>query len=338
MKKTLLFFVFAFSFLTVFPQSIDKNSKDIDNLKYEIEIIKRDQNNYEIEKNLLRETFSSNYQTVNIIVTIILGVFSVIGFLGLRSIGSINKEYQNELRDLKKLKLELEEKIAETITEQRRLTSKYSEIDQVNEEQTKKIKILELLEKAGSYMNHHDFSTSLNYLNLAVEIDKTNIPALRQRSYCYWQMDNYSDAIKDLEEILNLDANDKGSKANLLELYLITAQKNKYDKYIENYFVALSEKENSSVLKYYFKIFRKYINGDDIRMEVESYANQIQDNENKRRVDWGFDDVQRYLRHQEKNKNTLIFSMFVKLIIGNINKEQFFNAIKDENILTTAST
>jgi hypothetical protein len=40
---------------------------------------------------LLRETYSSNYQTVNVVLALILGVFSIIGILGIRDIGQIRK-------------------------------------------------------------------------------------------------------------------------------------------------------------------------------------------------------------------------------------------------------
>ena len=66
--------------------------------------IRRDQLNYRIERDLLKEAFSSNYQTINIVIAIILGVFSVIGFLGIRDIGTIRRQYFNELNKLNDLR------------------------------------------------------------------------------------------------------------------------------------------------------------------------------------------------------------------------------------------
>ena len=48
--------------------------------------IRRDELNYQIEKDLLKETYSSNLQTLNLVLTIVLGLFSIIGFLGIRDI------------------------------------------------------------------------------------------------------------------------------------------------------------------------------------------------------------------------------------------------------------
>src|SRR5437764_14025284 len=51
--------------------------------------VRRDQLNYQIERDLLKETYGSNLQTINLVLTIVLGAFAVIGYLGVRSIGTL---------------------------------------------------------------------------------------------------------------------------------------------------------------------------------------------------------------------------------------------------------
>ena len=62
--------------------------------------LKRQENNeqnYKLEKDLLKETYSNNYERINIVITIILGVIGILGYLGIRDISSIKKEYEKEL-------------------------------------------------------------------------------------------------------------------------------------------------------------------------------------------------------------------------------------------------
>src|SRR6185436_8138681 len=77
-------------------------------LENDIREVRRDQLNYQIERDLLKDTFSSNYQTVNIILAIVLGLFTVIGFLGIRDIGTIRKDFLIELDKLGDLRKDFE--------------------------------------------------------------------------------------------------------------------------------------------------------------------------------------------------------------------------------------
>jgi hypothetical protein len=51
-------------------------------LERSVKEVRRDQLNYKIERDLLKETNSSNIQTINIVIAIVLSIFSVLGFLG----------------------------------------------------------------------------------------------------------------------------------------------------------------------------------------------------------------------------------------------------------------
>ncbi|MDP2861618.1 MAG: hypothetical protein Q8N95_02375, partial [Desulfobacterales bacterium] len=99
-------------------QLIDKLQSDLQLIKDALQEVRRDQLNYRIEKDLLKETYSSYIQMINIVITIILGVFTIIGFLGVRNISAINKKFQEELSGLKKLRVNYEQKFIEIKTEQ----------------------------------------------------------------------------------------------------------------------------------------------------------------------------------------------------------------------------
>jgi hypothetical protein len=77
------------------------NETRISALEVQLKEIRRDQLNYQIEKDLLKETYSTNLQSINTTLTIVLGLFSIIGFLGINNIQTIKKEYLSELEKLR---------------------------------------------------------------------------------------------------------------------------------------------------------------------------------------------------------------------------------------------
>ncbi len=311
-----------------FSQDTDSIKGQVDDLRYTIEIMKRDQTNYIIEKELLKEIYTSNLQTVNIIITIVLGVFSMIGFMGIRSISAINKEYQSELKKFISIREQIENQIKETIKEQEKLTKKYNEIDRTNEEQTKKIKILEIQEKANVYLSHNNYQLALNYLNIAYELDSKNTSILRQKAYCLWKLNKLNLAIENYEDLLKNEPTDNDSKINILELYLISEQTKKYDEKYDEYKNVLDEREEQFELKLYFKIFRDYIDNANINEEIEKYYTTVQGDEKRKRINWDFDDVLKYLKKKQESDNTINFKNFIYFLNGKKTKLECLESLK----------
>ena len=79
------------------PVEIERELYDLEN---KVKIIDTNQLNYKIEKDLLKETYSNNYEQINLIITIVLGIIALLGFLGLRDISSIKKNFNSELKIL----------------------------------------------------------------------------------------------------------------------------------------------------------------------------------------------------------------------------------------------
>src|SRR5688572_24563921 len=57
-------------------------------LKEQLSEVRRDQLTYQIERDLLKEAYSSNLETVNLAITLGLALLAVLGFAGVRSIGA----------------------------------------------------------------------------------------------------------------------------------------------------------------------------------------------------------------------------------------------------------
>jgi tetratricopeptide (TPR) repeat protein len=215
----------------VFCDSAINLQERIDQLSSQLKQVEQNQNNYQIERDLLKETYSNNFQTINTVLTIILGVFSIIGFLGIRDISTLRNEYKKELELLNGLRDTLDAKIAEIGSKQQKIVEENSAISRANESQDKRIKILELQEKASTLLNQNNPQRALEYLAIGHDLDPENVMILTQQAGCFWRIKNYSAAIQKYEKLVEIDqANEKSYKTNLLELYLFNSQFDKYDK------------------------------------------------------------------------------------------------------------
>ena len=63
-------------------------SSDVENRLYDLEhkvkIIDNNQLNYKIEKDLLKDTYSNNYETISIVIAIFAAIFGVMAYVGFR--------------------------------------------------------------------------------------------------------------------------------------------------------------------------------------------------------------------------------------------------------------
>ena len=86
-------FILFFVCLTnnVFADTLTINRK-LEDLEFRLKRIEGNEQNYKLEKDLLKETYSNNYERINFFITIALGLIGILGFLGIRDISSIKKE------------------------------------------------------------------------------------------------------------------------------------------------------------------------------------------------------------------------------------------------------
>ena len=159
-----------------FPENIQSDirqlKQDVKIASSDIEILRRDQVNYRIEKDMLKEVYSSNLQAINMATTIALGVIGLLGYLGIRSIKEVKLDYTSELNELKKLKADFEMELQSLVGKQKEFENKISELAVTNEKQDRRLKVLELTEKVAELMKGKQWQWALQYIPLGLEIDK----------------------------------------------------------------------------------------------------------------------------------------------------------------------
>jgi tetratricopeptide (TPR) repeat protein len=256
MNKLKYFLIFNLIFIQ-FSIAQNKDSIDIKNLRHEIsrldnhiKTVEKNQLNYKIEKDLIKETYSSNYERLNTVITIILGIIGVIGFIGIRDINSIKKEYITELEKLKGLQVDFESKSKEFNTEKDKFDSEIRQILIENEEQNRKIKFIELKEKISGLLKENKIHDALEFVNAALGLEPEDRTVLRQKARIYVRLNLFPESLKVYEK-LNIIFPDDSSIAldNIECLYFANHLKDAIllsEKHSDN----LKEKEGGKLIQF----------------------------------------------------------------------------------------
>ena len=152
------------------------------NLEYQISEIRRDQLNYQIEKDLIRETYKANYDRINLLITFVLGLIGILGFLGIRDINSIKKQFTSELDNLSNLRNNFQTKIKELDQTKAKYDSSIAEITQTNIEQNKKLQVIEIKEKINKCLREKEITRAFEYCVVALELSPNDTNLLRTKA------------------------------------------------------------------------------------------------------------------------------------------------------------
>ena len=340
MKRTIIVSSLFLSIILIDPFSEclthGKDNKDIvsilnrlDRIETNLVETRRDQLNYRIEKDLLKETFSSNYQTINIVLTIVLALFTVVGLLGIRDIGAIKKEYALELEKMNGLRKDFEIKVSKIGEEQEKVKTDYLEIIKTNEEQSRRIQVLELQEKISSLINTKNYQRALEYAILGLDLDPHNLILLYQKALVQGKLNDFEGAIITSTQALKEDPNDKVTITNLLEFYLLTKRIQDYDElYSKNR--SWVDQKHDSILTMYFDLLKSFQLGleKDVDKQVREFLQKLP-NEQKSYIAWVFEEVRMMLQVQPSSKAKTHLTTFINFISGSITKEQALKNIDE---------
>ena len=205
-------------------EKIEKLQKNIKQISQSIDEVRRDQLNYRLEKNLLKEAYSSNLETINIIIILILGAFAIIGYLGVKGISTIKSDFKNELEKLEKLRMQFEGRIKEVDAQlegAKQTKEKLEGLAAVNVEQDKRLQILEIQEKASSFINGKNYVRALEYIKVGLGLSEKDPLLLDIKALCLMKLGKLKDAQAAYEIA---EANNPGRiniLSNILELSIL---------------------------------------------------------------------------------------------------------------------
>ena len=324
---SLLFILLNSTIITANVDSISTKNFEtrIKQLEEQLKEVRRDELNYRIEKDLLKETYSNNYERINTIITIILGIIGILGYLGIRDINSIKKEYTSELAKLKQLQTEMTTKYQEFQTSKEKYDSELRDILKTNEEQNKKIKALELKEKISSLFSQKNYTSALEYCIVALELVPDDIGLLFNKALILTRLTNYSDAIDTYNKIIEIDENHSSAILNLMELYLLNHQQNEYNSMLTKYDKIVNKKMKGELLKL-FSVIIAYQNRNVEKLkEISiSFVEATDMSTKKKRAEgWNLTDMLIYIANEPETHEKMITQNLLWYLEGQITGQEF---------------
>lgn len=272
-------------------------NREVATLRDAVEMVRRDQLNYRIEKDLLKEAFSSNLQTINLVLTLVLGVFAVLGYLGFKGISNIKTQYDAELAELRRLKGTLEAEIGKVTAEQEAVNENIGRLTKESEEQERRLKVLEIKEKVSQLIEAKKYSLALEFCDAGLAMDPENVNLLNGKGLCHMKFRQFSLADEALTKVLVIAPQNTAATTNLAELYLLTERLADFDTFAAVNKEALI-KQRRGLLYDYFQLLRAVVRKD--LTEAISIAKSkllvLREGPMPRLGTWGFDEARWYVQ------------------------------------------
>jgi tetratricopeptide (TPR) repeat protein len=202
------------------PDSLNFQSQ-IDRLDLAVKMVQQNQLNYSIEKDILKENYKSTFDRINITITIVLGLFTIIGFFGLKDLNSVKRTYTEELSNLKNLHEEFKLKTRDFDSTKKAYQEELEKILKENKDQTRKIQILEFKEKIRDKFKNNNYTEAMEYCVVALSIEPEDQTILELKGRIHMRLGQVRDSIKTFENLVQLDPKNESSIANLVETYYL---------------------------------------------------------------------------------------------------------------------
>jgi tetratricopeptide (TPR) repeat protein len=334
MRKLLVIILLLFN-LTGHSQEkgsdrIDTLSQKLKELDYSVNQIQRDKINYQIEKDLLKETYSRNYETLNLLITLILGIIGVLGFLGLRDITSIKKEYRLELEKLQSTKSEFESKSKEFDKEKGKFEEEIRKIIETNDRQNNKIKILELKEKINKLIEDNKLYDASDYINAALEIAPEDTFLLTNQGIVNTRLNRSDKALNSFKKAFELDPNNETFLCNLIECYVLSNNTIQAEALLDKNKATFENKGNGGlkIVKDIFELFYK----NDTKAFTNYIAKFMDKNDlesqKKRFPGWRFTEALFTCAYHKENDLSNKLKNFLWYLDGQINGNTLANVLE----------
>lgn len=323
-----LLFCCNFSFATNKDSLAIQNLEDkVEQLSNHLKEVRRDELNYQIEKNLLKETYKNNYDSISLVISIVLGFFGIFGYLGIRDISAIKKDYEKELSNLRQIQGQFDNKALEFDKEKKKFDDELKQIIKENQEQSRKIKFIELKEKSSALMKDN-LPSALEFTNAALDISPDDLNMLNQKARILCRLNQAKDAVEIYEKALSKHPKDSQTILNLAECWYFTKDIEKAKKIIADN-RSIFERDDDNVLNL-FEIFETYYKGEKTEL-IKKVREKIDEKDlksRKSRMDgWDLKEALYFATYQPDSELKEILKNFLWYHDGQITGEALYQKL-----------
>lgn len=309
--------------------SLEVLNEKVESIQYDLNSIKRDRQNYKIERDLLKNTYSSNIERINIFITIFLGIFAILGFLGIRDINKIKEKYESELEKLRNLKENFEVKSKEFENEKEKFNQEIKELIEENEQQSRRIKLIELKEKIATNLEKDSLYRALEYCNAALEFDAEDTEVLLNKGRILCRQNELEGSINTFIKVRDIEPDNNSAIFNIAEAYLFNNQIDKAKEIISNHEELFNQKSKGDLLEVFKAIeFYHKENKDELLEIVENLVDYSNLKSNRRQITgWDLREALYFIAHQDDDDYKVILQNLLWYLDGHISGEQLLSRV-----------
>jgi hypothetical protein len=329
MKHIILIVTFYFITTGSFADSTSINHR-IDFIERNVKQIDANQLNYRIEKDLLKETYSNNYEKISLVITILLGVMGVLGYLGLKDISSIKKEYEKELNNLKQIQSQFNTKSQEFDLEKKKFDEELKSIIKENEEQSRKIKFIELKDKVRTLLKDNQLTPALEFANAALLITNNDLELLNQKGRILCRLNQMTEAVDVFNNARKADASDNSTILNAAECFYFAKDIEGASKLISEHKGLFESKDNGRLLDLFNIIELYYKSNKDLLLQIAKDYISIENLKltGKKISGWDLTEALYFIHHQPESELKNIIQNILWYWNGQITGENLLTALK----------
>jgi tetratricopeptide (TPR) repeat protein len=212
--------------------------------------------------------------------------------------------------------------------------AKVGQISKTNEEQDRRLKLLELIEKVSSLVRNGHYDWALSHISIGLDSDPENPHLLSLQASCHGKMGRTNEFININKKLLDMEKCDipKSTIAvNLLEGYAITNQVEEFNSLYTQYNEYVVNYAKNGALEIYLKTLLLVSSGKvkDAIEVLKLYIKQLDNTQPYKHLgEWGFDEVRVYTNKiQDENGKNLMLNT-IRYFNGEFNSETFVGLLK----------
>jgi len=312
------------------PQAPEDIRNDIQQLKRDtkvssddLAILRRDQVNYRIEKDLLKEAYASNLQSINIIVAIVFGVITLVGgllgYLGVRGIRELRADYAKELDQLKTVKTGLENELTSLRAKQTAVENRVGDLTKTNDEQDRRLKVLELIEKVSELLQTRQFEWAMEYISIGLGLDPKNVRLLSLKTACHGKLGEFTAVIDSAKKILEIEPENNFIVCNLLETLAITNKTAEFNELYAKHKAAVDAKDDGALIVY-LRALLALTKGDigNAKAQLAPFVSKCPEGAAARLGRWEFDESMHVISRMPDGESKALALKVVQFFQGSL--------------------
>ena len=297
------------------PDTTTVSSAVLRQLTERLTEVRRDQLNYQIERDLLKETYSSNLATVQLVLAMILGAFTVLGYLGLKSIGGLRADFQLELDQFRGAKSQVEKQLQAVEEAQVRADAQVQKLATENAEQDRRLRGLELRERATKLFVEGNYSLAFEYLIVGLQMSPGDSVMLALKANCLSKLGRVTEAIVVHQQVLKATPDDRSTIVNLLEAFLLAGRRTDFEDLAATHADAIVA--HSPLLGWYFTALKFLVSKDvpSLIAHIEALS-VLTSTEPVKKLNWNFDDARVMLASRSDLPGAALFLTIMNVLEG----------------------